>query len=302
MRIAAAATAIRSHARLNWKRGNGNQRRVGRVGEYPVQHDSSDRGRVCLEQRSRIIPFRRCSCAKQRPWRSPTLPLAVGAGLACRDALPCAGDEFLRGFVWSGARRCRAAGRNLQFAIDNRQQAIRGCGTMRFATQTGFGLRAAGEHGDEFAVFELGQYVHFAKRLFESGHGGSTICRAMGLPYLRLMMSYSSIFKYRIGERDAEAMAFGYAPLEHLNERGPGLCSAGCWRRLPAGLTHDGRLLPASVIGTWVVTGVPMATIAARFFRGVECVVGPADQRGTSSSARNCETPKLQVTLSVLPS
>ena len=47
MTTAATVTAISSHARLNWKRGSGNQRRVGRRWRrFRVRHDSFDCGRV----------------------------------------------------------------------------------------------------------------------------------------------------------------------------------------------------------------------------------------------------------------
>ena len=53
---------------------------------------------------------------------------------------------------------------DLQFAIDERQQAI--CvpsGNSFCDSDVSFGLRAARQHRDEFAIFELRQDVHFAK-------------------------------------------------------------------------------------------------------------------------------------------
>ena len=128
---------------------------------------------------------------------------------------------------------------------------------MRFATRFASVLRAAREHGDEFAVFELGEDVHFAKRLFERRHG-----RVDHLPGDRaavFAVDDVEIFDLQIQdrERDAEAMAFGYASLEDLNERGAGrrlLARPMDRPRSPAaaGGSLRSATCSASVIGTWL--------------------------------------------------
>ena len=69
---------------------------------------------------------------------------------------------------------------------------------MRFATWLASALSAAGQHDDELAVFEFRHNVHLAESFLKGRRAVSTICRAIGLPYLRLTMSKSSIFRYKI--------------------------------------------------------------------------------------------------------
>lgn len=159
MTIAATTTAISSHAKLNWNRGRGNQRRVGWLGggsKLGMIHSAAGEF-PRTTQPDHTIP---AVVSPNKVWRSQ--PLCAGwAGSRRRQCLSGAGDEFLGRFAWL-EHGDGVAKSDLQFAIDERQQAIRRGGMHALGDEAGFGLRAAGEHGDEFTVFERNEDVHFA--------------------------------------------------------------------------------------------------------------------------------------------
>ena len=260
IRIATTVTAIISHARLNWNRGSGNHRRDGsRLEKYPAQACFIRLRTSFLERRSRIIPFRQRSrpnkaCGIARTvttlaigrWR-----LGGGATTSCRAR---AMSSWAVSAGLSSAMPC--CKRICSSRSTAGSKAIGGCRTHAFRDAIRFGLRAAREHGDEFAVFELGQDVHFAKRLFERWHGGFDHLPSDRAAVLAIDDVVLFDLQIQDRQRNAEAMAFGYAPLEHLDERGSG------WRRL-LGRRFGRRLrrrswlgdlddCSASVIGTWV--------------------------------------------------
>ena len=225
MTIATTVTAIKSQARLNWKRGSGNQRRDDRVGEVSgsgMIHSTADEFPRTKQSNHTTRPADLPNNGGLARYQALAVRVAGGAAILSRARAisSCAVSAGLSSAMPCCKRICSS------------RSTTRQTGNLRlrihaFCHAVCFGLRAAGKHGDELAVFELGEYVHFAKCLFERGHGGIDHLPSDGAAILAV--DDVEVFDLQIQDRqrNAEAMAFGDAPLEHLNKRGAGrrVCS-----------------------------------------------------------------------------
>ena len=118
---------------------------------------------------SRIIPCR-LSASPNSVRRSQAVQASAGRGAGSGNACRArARSSWAVSFGFSSAMRVsqsesavrgrRAAGRNSLWT------------SASFCDEPGFVLRVAGKHDDEFADFELGQHIRFAKRFVERRFG-----------------------------------------------------------------------------------------------------------------------------------